>query len=108
MGARGDSAARTDTLASALVRWSGVFLSNFQASVESHSLRRFTVTGESFRGAYASDGVIRRFMFDHDIRALSVAIAYDGAVLGKRGYTLSRDVHPEHRHAAARRRKQAE
>ena len=47
-------------------------------------------------------------MFDHDIRALSVAIAYDGAVLGKRGYTLSRDVLPEHRHAAARRRKQAE
>ena len=65
-----------------------------QACVESHSSRRFTVTGESFRGAYAIDGVIKRFMFDHDIRALSVAIAHDGAVLGKRGYTWAMPDYP--------------
>ena len=33
-------------------------------------------------------------MFDHDIRALSVAIAYDGAVLGNLGYTWARPDYP--------------
>ena len=78
----------------ALIRQIAATRAELQACVESRSPRRFTVTGESFRGAYALDAVIRRWMFDHDIRALSVAIAHDGAVLGKRGYTWALPDYP--------------
>jgi hypothetical protein len=50
------------------------------ACVESLMIRRWTVTGNTFLGAFAIDRAIKRFMFDHDIRALSVAIAMDGVV----------------------------
>ena len=55
--------------------------------VESLDIRRWTVTGDTFLGAPAIDRAVKLFMFEHDIRALSVAIAKGGTVIGKRGYT---------------------
>jgi len=52
------------------------------ACVESLMVRRWTVTGNTFLGALSIDRAIKRFMFAHDIRALSVAIAKDGEVIG--------------------------
>ena len=57
-------------------------------------IRRWTVTGNTFLGAFAIDRAIKLFMFDHDIRALSVAIAKGGAVIGTRGYTWAMPDYP--------------
>ena len=64
------------------------------ACVESTMIRRWTVTGETFLGAFAIDRAIKRFMMAQDIRALSVAIARDGPLIGKRGYTWALPDYP--------------
>jgi CubicO group peptidase (beta-lactamase class C family) len=64
------------------------------ACVESLRIRRWTITGDTFLGAFAIDRAIKTFMFDHDIRASSVAIAKGGAVIGTRGYTWAMPDYP--------------
>ena len=70
-----------------LIRQIATTRDELNACVESLMIRRWTVTGNTFVGASAIDRAIKLFMFDHDIRALSVAIAKGGAVIGRRGYT---------------------
>lgn len=62
--------------------------------VESLNVRRWTVTGATFVGALAMDRAIKRFMFAHDIRALSLAVARGGAVTARRGYTWAMPDYP--------------
>lgn len=62
--------------------------------VESLNARRWTVTGDTFIGSFAVDRVIKRFMFDHNIRALSIALARGGAVTARRGYTWAMPDYP--------------
>jgi CubicO group peptidase (beta-lactamase class C family) len=62
--------------------------------VESLSARSWTVTGDTFLGAFAIDRAIKRFMFDHDIRALSIAVARGGEVTARRGYTWAMPDYP--------------
>ncbi|MEO5813731.1 MAG: serine hydrolase domain-containing protein [Gemmatimonadaceae bacterium] len=64
------------------------------ACVESLMIRRWTVTGNMFPGALAIDRAIKRFMFDHDIRASSVAIAKRGTIVGTRAYTWAMADYP--------------
>ena len=64
------------------------------ACVESTSSRRWTVTGETFLGAFAIDRAIRNFMMVHEIRAMSFAMAREGALIGKRGYTWALPDYP--------------
>jgi CubicO group peptidase (beta-lactamase class C family) len=70
-----------------LIRQIAVTRDELNACVESLMIRRWTVTGNTFLGALVIDRAIKRFMFEHDIRASSVAIARSGVVIGTRGYT---------------------
>ena len=79
---------------SGLIRQIATTRDELNACVESLMIRRWTVTGNTFLGAFAIDRAIKRFMFDHDIRALSVAIATGGAVIGTRGYTWAMPDYP--------------
>jgi CubicO group peptidase (beta-lactamase class C family) len=65
------------------------------ACIESTSSLRWTVTGETFLGAFAIDRAIKRFMMTEDIRAMSFAIAREGVVIGKRGYTWASPDYPK-------------
>ena len=58
-----------------LIRQIATTRDQLNACVESLNVRRWTVTGDSFLGALAIDRAIKQFMFDHDIRASSIAIA---------------------------------
>ena len=62
--------------------------------VESLNARRWTVTGDTFLGAFAIDRAIKRFMFDHDIRASSFAVARGGELTARRGYTWAMRDYP--------------
>ena len=77
-----------------LIRQIATTRDELNACVESLMIRCWTVTGNTFLGAFAIDRAIKRFMFDHDIRALSVAIAKGGAVIGTRGYTWAMTDYP--------------
>jgi hypothetical protein len=77
-----------------LIRQIATTRDELNACVESLGIRRWTVTGHTFLGALAVDRAIKLFMFDHDIRALSVAIAIDGVVIGTRGYTWAMPDYP--------------
>lgn len=79
---------------SGLTRQIATARDELNACVESLMIRRWTVTGNTFIGALAIDRAIKLFMFDHDIRALSVAIAKGGAVIGTRGYTWAMPDYP--------------
>lgn len=70
-----------------LIRRIAATRDELNACVESLRIRRWTVTGNTFIGALAIDRAIKPFMFDHDIRALSFALAKGGTVIGARGYT---------------------
>jgi len=65
-----------------------------KACAESLLARRWTVTGAPFVGSLEIDGVVMRFMKAHAIRAMSVAIARAGSVVGKRGYTWAETAYP--------------
>jgi CubicO group peptidase (beta-lactamase class C family) len=60
----------------------------------SESLRRFTVTGDAFIGSIEIDALVSRFMKLYDIRAMSVAIAREGTLIGNRGYTWAQPNYP--------------
>ena len=77
-----------------LIRRIATTRDELNACVESLRIRRWTVTGNTFIGALAIDRAIKPFMFDHDIRALSVALAKGGAVIGTRGYTWAMPDYP--------------
>ena len=77
-----------------LIRQIATTRDELNACVESLRIRRWTVTGNTFLGAFAIDRTIKRFMFEHDIRALSVAIAKGGAVIGARAYTWAMPDYP--------------
>ena len=50
-------------------------------------VRRWTVTGAFFPAAHQIDAVVKTFMMNNNVRALSIAFAKAGALLGNRGYT---------------------
>ena len=77
-----------------LIRQIATTRDQLNACVESLNVRRWTVTGDSFLGALAIDRALKQFMFDHDIRASSIAIAQGGTVIGKRGYTWATPDYP--------------
>jgi hypothetical protein len=77
-----------------LIRQIATTRDELNTCVESLMIRRWTVAGNTFIGAFAIDRAIKLFMFDHDIRALSVAIAKGGAVIGTRGYTWAMPDYP--------------
>lgn len=77
-----------------LIRQIATTRDELNACVESLMSRRWTVTGNTFLGGFAIDRAIKLFMFEHDIRALSVAIAKGGAVIGTRGYTWAMPDYP--------------
>jgi CubicO group peptidase (beta-lactamase class C family) len=77
-----------------LIRQIATTRDELNACVESLMIRRWTVTGNTFLGSSAIDRAMKGFMFDHDIRASSVAIAKGGAVIGMRGYTWAMTDYP--------------
>ena len=56
--------------------------------------RRWSVSGADFAGAHALDEAVHTFMVRHGIRAGSVAIGRDAAVVGSRGYTWAEPGYP--------------
>jgi CubicO group peptidase (beta-lactamase class C family) len=56
--------------------------------------RRWNVTGGSFSGSGELDAAVRTFMVRHGIRAGSVAIGRDPAIVGARGYTWAEPGYP--------------
>lgn len=56
--------------------------------------RRWSVSGASFPGSDSLDEGVRTFMVRHGIRAGSVAIGRDAAVVGARGYTWAEPGYP--------------
>ncbi|MEO8620488.1 MAG: serine hydrolase domain-containing protein [bacterium] len=77
-----------------LIRQIAATRDELNACVESLMIRRWTVTGNSFIGALAIDRAMKRFMFDNDIRAASVAVAKGGTLIGTRGYTWAMRDYP--------------
>jgi CubicO group peptidase (beta-lactamase class C family) len=67
---------------------------SLQACVESLRTRVWTVTGDSFVGSLEIDAVAMHFMKAHSIRAMSIAIAREGALTGNRGYTWAEPEYP--------------
>jgi Bacterial tandem repeat domain 1/Beta-lactamase len=56
--------------------------------------RRWSVSGAGFAGADALDQAVRRFMVRRGVRAGSVAIGRDAAIVGARGYTWAEPAYP--------------
>jgi CubicO group peptidase (beta-lactamase class C family) len=61
---------------------------------ESPIARGWTVTAQSFDGSDELDAIVRAFMAEHAIRAMSVAVARAGAVVANRGYTWAEPGYP--------------
>lgn len=78
----------------ALVRRIAETRGSLQACAESLRMRNWSVTGETFVGSLEIDAVAMRFMKAHSIRAMSIAIAREGALTGNRGYTWAEPEYP--------------
>lgn len=70
-------------------RYASVFVRD-DAPIERH----FSATGAPFDGSGDLDDIVRTFMSEHAIRAMSIAVARGGLMVAKRGYTWAEPGYP--------------